>query len=68
MTKTLRLINISEHPDYDEIQLREDDIGPDEDTTGWITIDDGHGKKFPCSLMVVEAILFIGRPHTEDDP
>lgn len=67
MARTLRLVNMLERPDFDELQVREDTIGPDEDTSGWIKVTDAHGEEFLCSLTVVEALLWIGRSHTEED-
>lgn len=67
MARTLRLVQMAEHQDFDEVQVRPEDISPGEDTTGWIYVDDGHGEKFLCSLTVVEALLWVGRPHTTED-
>lgn len=68
MTRTLRLVNMLERQDFDELQVREDDIGPGENTSDWIKVSDAHGEEFLCSLTVVEALLWIGRSHAEDEP
>lgn len=68
MARTLRLVQMAERQDFDEVQVRADDIAPDEDTTGWILVTDADGEEFFCSSTVVEALLWVGRPHTTEDP
>ncbi len=68
MARTLRLVQMAEREEFDEVQLRPDDILPDEDTTGWIKVTDAREEEFFCSPTVVEALFWIGRPHTTEDP
>ncbi len=68
MARTLRLVQMAELQDFDEVRLRPDDLSPTEDTSGWLRVVDGSGEEFLCSPTVVEALFWVGRPHTTEDP
>lgn len=67
VVRTIVVVDRVTNDDADELVLDRREIEADEDTTGWLQVIEGT-EVFLCSPDVVDALLWIGRPHTDDDP